>query len=141
MINLDALKKIFIVIISLVFISCEKEQPSNENEVEQVQDYRLKFIGTYYCTGLTHDWNEATGLDEYSSDTINLIVKIDNSSNDKIYVNNDLITIDTSGFFYQFYFPNYHDYYISFFERDSVDYRISTGGNGGGHWGKYLGSK
>ena len=139
MINLNTLQKIFII--SLVFISCKKDQSLDENELEQIQDYRLKFIGTYYCTGKTHHWNEATNLYKYSSDSITLNVKIDNSSNDKIYVNNDLITIDTSGSFHEFYFSNYHDYLVSFFATDSVRYSITTGGGGGGFWGKYLGSR
>ena len=70
-----------------------------------------------------------------------LVVVIDSLSGNKIYVNSDLIPIDTSGFFAEFYFENYHDYWISFFAKDSVRYYISTGGLGGGHWGDYLGKK
>ena len=128
-----------VVLFSILLLSCKKEPLAN-NDI-QSEDYRLKFIGNYTCIGTTHDWNEATGLDEYSSDTITLIVKIDSTSNNMIYANNDLIPIDTNGFFYEFHFPNYHEYLIAFFSKDSVRYNISTGGFGGGHWGKYLGSK
>lgn len=93
------------------------------------------------CEGNCHEWNEATGLDIYYVDTIIVIVQIDSFSTNKIRVNEDIILIDTTGFFAEFYFNGYHDYWINFFAKDSIDYQIVTGGNGGGYWGKYLGKK
>ena len=132
-------KTSLIIFFSILFscISCQKDSI----KIDQNKNYRIKFVGNYLSTGTTHDWNEATGLDDYNSDTIILVVAIDSFSGNKIYVNDDLIPIDSSGFFSEFYFENYHDYRISFFAEDSVRYFIATGGLGGGHWGDYLGKK
>lgn len=141
MVNYSIPSLLILTFLSVMLLSCNKD-PLEDSDVDiQNEDYRLEFIGNYICIGTTHDWNEATGLDEYSKDTITLIVKIDSISNNMIYANNDLIPIDTNGYFAEFYFPGYHDYMISFFTNDSVRYYIETGGLGGGHWGGYLGSK
>ena len=147
MVNYSTSGLLISVLSSILLLSCNKE-PLTDNEVQinetnvQSDDYRLEFIGNYTCIGRTHDWNEATGFNKYSSDTITLIVKIDSTSNNMIYANNDLIPIDTNGYLSQFYVPpGYRGYLIDFFSMDSVSYYVSTGGNGGGHWGNYLGSK
>lgn len=141
MVNYSIPRLVIFTFLSVMLLSCNKD-PLVDNDVDiQNEDYRLEFIGNYICMGTTHDWNDATGLDEYSTDTITLIVKIDSTSNNMIYANNDLIPIDTNGYFSELYFPGYHDYLIDFFSNDSVRYNIATGGNGGGHWARYLGSK
>ncbi len=122
------------VLLSILLLSCKKEPLAGD-------DYRLQFIGNYTCIGMTHDWDDASGLNEYSVDTITLTVKNDATSNNMICVNNDTIPIDTSGYFADPHLPGYSDYVIHFFSKDSVKYYIATGALGWGHWGNYLGSK
>ena len=124
----------FLIVFLLVFENCKKVE-----EVEE--DYRVKYLGIYSCYGSIHEWNEAISLDTNYYENFTLEVKIDNSSTNNIYVNNDLVPIDETGNFYQFYFLNYHDYSIEFFAGDSVRYYIATGGNGGGKSKRYLGKK
>ena len=140
--NSSSLKILFVVFSAIAFscFSCSKP-PIEKGADEEKEDYRIKYFGNYICEGYCHDWNEATRLDIYYKDTITLVVKIDSSSADKIYVNNDLIPIDTSGYFSEFYWENYHFYDILFYNEDSIYYYIGTGGLGGGHWGKYRGKK
>ena len=126
--------KILFIFIIFTCIGCRKETITED-------DYRIKYTGKYLCEGNCHEWNEATGLDTYYVETIIVIVQIDSFSTNKIRVNEDIIPIDTTGFFTEFYFNGYHDYWIKFLAKDSIYYKITTGGNGGGYWGKFLGKK
>lgn len=79
--------KMRIILLLAFFLVCI----TSCSEKIETDDYRLEFVGIYDC------YKETFG--PYPSPEIEIVVRIDSSSSDKIYVGEELVPIDENGIY------------------------------------------